>query len=88
VPEFIDPVFAKTSPKRLFSIIENERFGFVFAKTGSINSGTVFLTSRLWNLSIFSYVTDQEEEISHFVMEKNCGIVFEQENFVSGVRKC
>jgi hypothetical protein len=39
VPEFIDPVFAKTSPKRLFSVIENEHFGLVFAKTGSINSG-------------------------------------------------
>ncbi len=48
VPEFVDPVFAKTSPKRAFSIvyakispkgpfsmIENERFGLVFAKTGS-----------------------------------------------------
>ncbi len=53
MPEFIDPVFAKTSPKCSFSIIdngpfrlvfaktiENERFGLVFAKTGSINSGT------------------------------------------------
>jgi hypothetical protein len=40
VPEFIDPVFAKTSPKRAFSMAENERFGVVFAKTGSINSGT------------------------------------------------
>ncbi len=40
VPEFIDPVFAKTSPKRSFSVIENERFGLVFAKTGSIISGT------------------------------------------------
>ncbi len=39
MPEFIDPVFEKTSPKRSFSIIENERFGLVFAKTGSINSG-------------------------------------------------
>jgi hypothetical protein len=27
VPEFIDPVFAKTSPKRPFPMIENERFG-------------------------------------------------------------
>jgi hypothetical protein len=36
--EFIDPVFAKTSPKR--SANEYERFGLVFAKTGSINSGT------------------------------------------------
>ncbi len=39
-PEFIDPVLAKTSPKRSFSVIENERFGLVFAETGSINSGT------------------------------------------------
>jgi hypothetical protein len=40
VPEFIDPVFTKTSPKRSFSISENERFGLVFVKIGSIISGT------------------------------------------------
>jgi hypothetical protein len=40
VPEIIDPVFAKTSPKCSFCMTENERFGLVFAKTGSINSGT------------------------------------------------
>ncbi len=40
VPEFIDPVFAKTSPKRSFSMSENERFGMDFVKTGFINSGT------------------------------------------------
>ncbi len=40
VPEFIDPVFAKTSLKRSFSVIENEGFGRVFAKTGSIISST------------------------------------------------
>ncbi len=39
VPEIIDPVFAKTSPKRLFCMTENERFGLVFMKTGSINLG-------------------------------------------------
>jgi hypothetical protein len=39
VPEFIDPVFAKTSPKSSISISENERFGLVFALSGSINSG-------------------------------------------------
>jgi len=33
VPKFIDPVFAKTSPKCSFCMTENERFGFVFAKT-------------------------------------------------------
>ncbi len=30
----------KTSPKRSYSVIENERFELVFAKTVSINSGT------------------------------------------------
>ncbi len=47
VPEFIDPVSAKTSLKRSFSVKENERLGHVFAKTGSINSGTGLL--RLWH---------------------------------------
>jgi hypothetical protein len=41
VPEIIDPVFVKTCPIRSFSRTENERFGHVFTKTGSINSGTV-----------------------------------------------
>ncbi len=36
----MDLVFAKTSPKRSFSMTENERFGLVFTNTGSINSGT------------------------------------------------
>jgi hypothetical protein len=40
VPKIIDPVFAKTSLKCSFCMTENERFGFVFTKTGSINSGT------------------------------------------------
>ncbi len=40
MPELIDPVFTKTSPKCSFSVIQNERFGLVFAKTGSIISGT------------------------------------------------
>jgi hypothetical protein len=40
VPKIIDPVFAKTSPKRSFCMTENEGFGLVFVKTGSINSGT------------------------------------------------
>jgi hypothetical protein len=43
VPEFIDPVFTKTSLKCLFSAIQNERFGLVFTKTGSIISGTGLL---------------------------------------------
>jgi hypothetical protein len=40
VPEVIDPVFVETSPERSFSLIKSERIGLVFAKTGSINSGT------------------------------------------------
>ncbi len=48
VPELEDQVFAKTSQKWPFSVIENERFGLVFAKTGSINSGTdVFAFTEL-----------------------------------------
>ncbi len=50
VPEFIDPVFVKTSPKRSFSITENEHFGLVFTKTMSINSGT--------GGTVFSALTD------------------------------
>jgi hypothetical protein len=42
VPEFIDQRFVKTSPKRSYSVIENERFGLVFAKTVSIILGTGF----------------------------------------------
>jgi len=48
VPEFIDPVFAKASPKRSLSLIENERFGLVIAKTGSIHAAGngIFLCPR------------------------------------------
>jgi hypothetical protein len=40
VPEIIDPVLAKTSLNARFLLSENERFGLVLVKTGSINSGT------------------------------------------------
>ncbi len=43
VTEIIDNVFAKTSQNARFLLSENERFGLVFVKTGSINSGTVLL---------------------------------------------
>jgi hypothetical protein len=43
VPEIIDPVFAKTSQNARFLSSENERFGLVFVKTGSINSGTGYV---------------------------------------------
>ncbi len=44
--EFIDPVFA-ASPKHSFSMLENERFTLVFAKTVSINSGTAEWTGKV-----------------------------------------
>ncbi len=40
MPEFIDPVFTKTSLKRSFSLNRKRAFWLVFAKTGSIISGT------------------------------------------------
>ncbi len=36
----VDPVFAKTCPKRSVSMTEYERFGLFSRKRGSINSGT------------------------------------------------
>jgi hypothetical protein len=47
VPEIIDPVFAKTSQNARFLLSENERFGLVFVKTGSINSGTGLYLSTI-----------------------------------------
>ncbi len=46
----IDPVFAKTNQNARFLLSENERFGLVFVKTGSINSGTVFMRVANTNL--------------------------------------
>ncbi len=61
MPEIIDPVLTKTSPKRSFCMTENERFGLVFTKTGSINSGTVnglcdIVFNRFYRLEIHSLV--------------------------------
>ncbi len=52
VPEIIDPVFAKTSQNAGFLLSENERFGLVFVKTGSINSGTGNIHSNVarWHI--------------------------------------
>jgi|694.fasta_scaffold64094_3 hypothetical protein len=47
VAEFIDPVFMKRSPKRLFSVNQYERFVLVFAKTGCLISGTGVIV-RWW----------------------------------------
>jgi hypothetical protein len=51
VPEFIDPRFREISPIRSYSVIENERFGLVFAKTGSIISGTGFWRTKILKIS-------------------------------------
>ncbi len=56
VPEIIDPVFAKTSQNARFLLSENERFGLVFVKTGSINSGTGVLCAERMRLSINKYL--------------------------------
>ncbi len=52
MPEIIDPVFAKTSQNDRFLLSENERFGLVFVKTGSINSGTGSLTLQETGFSV------------------------------------
>ncbi len=58
VPEIIDPVFAKTSQNARFLLSKNERFGLVFVKTGSINSGTVVegwkYSIELWTFAVKS----------------------------------
>ncbi len=41
VPKFMDPHFCEKKPKYSYSVIENEHFGLVYAKTGSTISGTV-----------------------------------------------
>jgi len=55
VPEIIDPVFTKTSQNARFLLSENERFGLVFVKTGSINSGTGFVQFQPYTSRIFSF---------------------------------
>ncbi len=58
VPEFIDLVFAKTSPKCSFSLTEIERFGLVFAKNGSINSGTGVYVFYYCNFSCRNFMKE------------------------------
>jgi hypothetical protein len=58
VPEFIDQIFARTSSKRSFSVIENDCFGLVFAKTGSLNSGTV---KRLHSCAFFAHSAQESK---------------------------
>ncbi len=63
VPEIIDPVFAKTSQNARFLLSENERFGLVFVKTGSINSSTVvslkiqYMSQNNWNIAKLDFIS-------------------------------
>jgi hypothetical protein len=57
VPEITDLVFAKTCPKRSFSMTEYERFGLVFMKTrvykfGHRTVATLALAVRRSNHSV------------------------------------
>jgi hypothetical protein len=57
MPEIIDPVFAKTSQNARFLLSKNERFGLVFVKTGSINSGINLLCEfREYDKSVLSWL--------------------------------
>jgi hypothetical protein len=62
VPEIIDPVFTKTSQNARFLLSENERFGLVFVKTGSISSGTDNCSFRkyLWMSEYIKEKTDHD----------------------------
>ncbi len=62
MPEIIDPVFAKTSQNARFLLSENERFGLVFVKTGSINLGTGELTATEGDLYV-SFPSELEETL-------------------------
>ncbi len=59
MPKIIDPVFAKTSQNARFLLSENERFGLVFVKTGSINSDTGILAIGTVFFVIFCFNTYQ-----------------------------
>jgi hypothetical protein len=63
VPEFIDPIFAKTSPKRSFSMTENKRFGLLLAKTRSINLGTWVWIHSYRTLFVAVEVMDVEDQL-------------------------
>jgi hypothetical protein len=68
VPEFIDPHFRETSPKRSYSVIENDRIRLVFTKTGSIISGT--------GNSVFPNLRDDKgEKIKTKVITDYCELV-------------
>ena len=54
----------KTSPKRSYSVIENERFGLVFVKTLSIISGTAWILNDIGRNSLLR----NRKKIAKFLM--------------------
>ncbi len=71
VPEFIDPVFGKTSPKRSFSVMQTERIGLVSPKTGSIISGTdLFYTFTKFNFCFRLVFQPRVCSINYFTKTK------------------
>jgi hypothetical protein len=71
VPEIIDPVFAKTSQYARFLLSENERFGLVFVKTGSINSGIAQVNTLHMNLKIKDYSAVRNDYVCFHTLLKN-----------------
>jgi hypothetical protein len=49
VPEFIDTVVGEKSPKRSFSVMQNERFGFVFRESWVYKSEQSLLSNTQGN---------------------------------------
>ncbi len=76
VPEFIDPRFRENKPKRAYSVIENERFGLVFAKTGSMisDTGACLPAHRSVSISLAIFLPKPVIKSKKAVREKNAPI--------------
>ncbi len=61
----LDLVFAKTSPKRSFSMVETERFELVFAGTGLLKKrGGIWFGANEWNVAIIKKVPSSMSSLS------------------------
>jgi hypothetical protein len=78
VSEWIDQVFAKTSPKgqRLFLIIENERFGLVFAESWVYNSGTVVLEIKTYTYcTVCAFILTGNRKVEYCVKSTRISVL-------------
>ncbi len=81
VPEFIDPVFAKTRPKRSFSVIKNDDENWVYkfghrllvnaqgptsAPTSTQKLAVSAFTTRMYSCSLLSKLTGRHSIITQF----------------------